>query len=329
MQTCPKCQYVRKPSDAAPDWQCPSCGIVYAKFGTAPHGNAHNLEAEVPEDHTSANTTSHINKMAPIELAPRPGTVSQTTAQLARVALLQGVLAIGPFALVFAGLIHVIPLSSLAVTLYALPWIAIALVAVFGEWLTYQLTFFDNPIFGYTIFGKKPEQGPRKLNPPKASVSLLIFVPAMALLSLSGSPYPDESSRLPIYSLIGGATMVAVAFGTCPSLRKHWFTGVWMFPVACIYSAGAAISINGWYDRTQPTVDIMEIESKYETRSGRNNLTHHLMFLVHDADDPQRTHEVEVSESLYGMKKLGDKVCKFRRPGFLRMPWSRVSECPN
>ena len=33
MQTCPKCGYARKPSDAAPDWQCPSCGIAYDKFG--------------------------------------------------------------------------------------------------------------------------------------------------------------------------------------------------------------------------------------------------------------------------------------------------------
>ena len=33
MQTCPKCGYVRKRNDTAPDWQCPSCQIVYAKFG--------------------------------------------------------------------------------------------------------------------------------------------------------------------------------------------------------------------------------------------------------------------------------------------------------
>ena len=31
---CPKCSYKRQPSDTAPDWQCPSCGIAYAKFGS-------------------------------------------------------------------------------------------------------------------------------------------------------------------------------------------------------------------------------------------------------------------------------------------------------
>lgn len=29
---CPKCRYTRQPTDTAPDYACPSCGIVYAKF---------------------------------------------------------------------------------------------------------------------------------------------------------------------------------------------------------------------------------------------------------------------------------------------------------
>jgi ribosomal protein L37AE/L43A len=28
---CPKCNYVRKPSDTAPDWQCPCCHVAYNK----------------------------------------------------------------------------------------------------------------------------------------------------------------------------------------------------------------------------------------------------------------------------------------------------------
>lgn len=36
-RVCPKCGYVRKPTDTAPDWQCPSCGVAYAKVGTEPH----------------------------------------------------------------------------------------------------------------------------------------------------------------------------------------------------------------------------------------------------------------------------------------------------
>ncbi|WP_394779447.1 glutaredoxin family protein [Undibacterium sp.] len=30
---CPKCSYIRKATDTAPEWQCPSCQIVYSKAG--------------------------------------------------------------------------------------------------------------------------------------------------------------------------------------------------------------------------------------------------------------------------------------------------------
>lgn len=33
---CPKCGHVRTEGETAPDWQCPKCGIAYAKFAEAP-----------------------------------------------------------------------------------------------------------------------------------------------------------------------------------------------------------------------------------------------------------------------------------------------------
>lgn len=46
MQECPKCHYVRKPTDDAPDWQCPNCAVAYAKFGSAPLHHAHELQQD-------------------------------------------------------------------------------------------------------------------------------------------------------------------------------------------------------------------------------------------------------------------------------------------
>lgn len=41
MRTCPKCSYTRKLADKdKPDWQCPSCGIAYAKFAAASDSSA-------------------------------------------------------------------------------------------------------------------------------------------------------------------------------------------------------------------------------------------------------------------------------------------------
>ena len=41
---CPKCGYVRQPSDMAPDYECPNCGVVYAKV------EAMMKKTEEPED---------------------------------------------------------------------------------------------------------------------------------------------------------------------------------------------------------------------------------------------------------------------------------------
>lgn len=32
MTTCPKCQYERQQTDTAPDYECPKCGVIYAKY---------------------------------------------------------------------------------------------------------------------------------------------------------------------------------------------------------------------------------------------------------------------------------------------------------
>lgn len=35
MQTCPKCHHVRQVHETAPEWQCPACGVAYAKAAEA------------------------------------------------------------------------------------------------------------------------------------------------------------------------------------------------------------------------------------------------------------------------------------------------------
>jgi len=52
---CPKCRYKRKPIEAAPDWQCPSCGVAYSKA-----------------------TSSTVNKQAKITVTNQYGKTSLT-----------------------------------------------------------------------------------------------------------------------------------------------------------------------------------------------------------------------------------------------------------
>ena len=53
-QTCPKCGYVRKTSDTAPDWQCPNCWARYADSRVAPLSRKSML---VPTDASSQDET--------------------------------------------------------------------------------------------------------------------------------------------------------------------------------------------------------------------------------------------------------------------------------
>jgi glutaredoxin len=41
-QTCPKCHHVRQPGETTPSWQCPACGVAYAKVAPAPAPAADN-----------------------------------------------------------------------------------------------------------------------------------------------------------------------------------------------------------------------------------------------------------------------------------------------
>lgn len=49
---CPKCSHVRPPDATNPDWQCPACGICYAKFqkpGAEPVQSVHVSYTEVQQ----------------------------------------------------------------------------------------------------------------------------------------------------------------------------------------------------------------------------------------------------------------------------------------
>lgn len=54
MVVCPKCDHVRPKNATNPEWQCPACGVCYAKVGAAAQapaaGNAQKREPAVKQD---------------------------------------------------------------------------------------------------------------------------------------------------------------------------------------------------------------------------------------------------------------------------------------
>ena len=46
---CPKCRYQRQPHDTAPEWQCPACGVAYAKaLAAGLHQSRTSIEEATP-----------------------------------------------------------------------------------------------------------------------------------------------------------------------------------------------------------------------------------------------------------------------------------------
>ena len=75
MDVCPKCGYVRQQTDTAPEWQCPNCGIAYAKYGTTPHVHAHNLNPITPVEQTETGTANFSHDVP--TLNTRAGSMTQ------------------------------------------------------------------------------------------------------------------------------------------------------------------------------------------------------------------------------------------------------------
>ncbi len=75
-KACPKCAYVRTQSETVPDWQCPKCGIVYAKFGQASPAPAREPQKETVEavQSTGLAKLAHLSTLVNL-LIPFLGTI--------------------------------------------------------------------------------------------------------------------------------------------------------------------------------------------------------------------------------------------------------------
>lgn len=62
--TCPKCSYTRQPTDKTPDYSCPSCGIVYAKYD-AQADLARRIDRAAKTGNWSGVPPEHVPQQAP------------------------------------------------------------------------------------------------------------------------------------------------------------------------------------------------------------------------------------------------------------------------
>ena len=89
--TCPKCSYTRTPSDSGPDYSCPSCGIVYAKYD-AKADLAMRIERAMKTGNWSGVPPEHIPEQVLVQMkaveAARQQKATEQQQKLARTTLL-------------------------------------------------------------------------------------------------------------------------------------------------------------------------------------------------------------------------------------------------
>lgn len=88
---CPKCSYARKPTDTAPEYSCPSCGIVFAKYD-AQADLAMRIDRALKTGNWTGVPADHVPEQVKVQLQAREAALAQQTTalqqQLARETLL-------------------------------------------------------------------------------------------------------------------------------------------------------------------------------------------------------------------------------------------------
>lgn len=88
---CPKCSYSRKPTDTTPDYACPSCGIVYAKYD-AQADLAMRIDRALKTGNWTGVPADHIPEQVRVQMQAREAALSRHSTeqqqQLARATLL-------------------------------------------------------------------------------------------------------------------------------------------------------------------------------------------------------------------------------------------------
>lgn len=184
------------------------------------------------------------------------------------------------------------------------PWLGVAMVAVFGQWFTY---------------------GSEDAVSTRVSVTPLIAISIIMIAFIGRFRYPvDDVSQIFYFSTAGGGLMTLIALAISPDLRGSWRRILIFLMSASIYVAGATMTINAIFDHAKPSMEFFQIESNYTQFVGRN--IHHYYFMVR-TDNGLRM-RLRVDQQWYAQKKPGDIICQLISPGFLGMQRSWTTECP-
>ena len=192
------------------------------------------------------------------------------------------------------------------------PWIAIALVVLWGE--------------NFTIISLDKKTMLRKGN-----LLTLISTPSMAFIIILLNPrggmpnFPLNWHPLLIPSIVGGLLMVGVILLVSQGEKTKLPTliGVLLFPMT-VYAGGTLFLANGLLDHKPPSSYTLIVMNKHYT-TGKGAADYLDVMSSDDRYDGNTT--IKVDSSLYSTTDINGTVCAQIHPGALGMKWETVGHC--
>ena len=210
---CPKCDYRRTGEESAPDYECPSCGIVYAKVEAALARKAEQISATTGDDsiwraspHATEPDDEEFVQPKVFSFGGRIGRLRYlayiTGLYLVMIPLMAvafGIMSLGEGASVFAGALVFV--SYLGLLFFFVVWTVRRINDInMSGWFTFIFVFVSFILWfipgtkGANNFGAQP--APNTTGVKILSIGIFVLVPVLGILAAIAIPaYNDYITR--------------------------------------------------------------------------------------------------------------------------------------
>ena len=292
---CQACGYQRKPTDQAPDWECPACGKAYAKTSHDLPGPAVRYAQSCPSE--SGNP---LVKAVAYEASPDGVTI---------------IICLGGACLIAIPAMFLINESSrfqwpLTAVMLLMPWIAVAVAYARRDSLLDELG-------GYTCFFLC------------FSLCFLMFgvVGVAANNSLAFEAEKVWPMGIPL-AIPFGLACAAVARRLNKEKVQQCPLVVWSVLAVVAYAYGGApvVLANRWLDHSSPAVHETTVIRKDVERSGRGGIVY--VVTLTPWESIPNSNSLIVSRSEYVAMEPGRSVvCMAAHPGAFDLAWGQRVSC--
>ena len=290
---CQACGYQRKPTDQAPDWECPSCGKAYAKTSQDSHGSFSGYTQSSPSESGS-------------RLGEGPAYQERKAGPITRIAIYGSALMTILAVFIIWSSRYMLPGTAVEVVM---PWIALTAAYVCRDSLLRELGEYSSSIL---------------------CISLGLLAAGVGILAISNS-LVFEFGRPWLKGILFAIPfgLVCAALVRCLDRevvqQPRWLLWSLLIVVAYVYGGALTALGNRWLDSSSPTVYQVTVIGK---RVGATRGSVHYAVKLAPWGPVRSGHNIGVPRSDYDAMEPGRSVvCLAAHPGTFGIAWGQRVPC--